>query len=128
MLPNQIEVITLFVQDIAAAKAFYRAIFAPEIVYEDAVSAVLGLSGTMVNLLASSEAPALVAPTQVGGAGEGPRMMLTVRVQDVDGVCEALRQRGVPLLNGPVDRPWGRRTAAFADPAGHVWEVAQVID
>ncbi len=31
------------------------------------------------------------------------------------------------LLNGPQDRPWGRRTAAFADPAGHVWELAHEI-
>jgi catechol 2,3-dioxygenase-like lactoylglutathione lyase family enzyme len=31
----------------------------------------------------------------------------------------------VELLNGPIDREWGVRTAAFADPDGHVWEVAQ---
>jgi uncharacterized glyoxalase superfamily protein PhnB len=31
----------------------------------------------------------------------------------------------VKLLNGPMDRPWGIRTAAFADPAGHVWEIAK---
>ena len=35
------------------------------------------------------------------------------------------RARGVELLNGPLDREWGVRTAAFADPDGHVWEVAQ---
>jgi hypothetical protein len=29
-------------------------------------------------------------------------------------------------VNGPVDRPWGRN-AAFADPAGHAWEVAQLL-
>ncbi|MET0609013.1 MAG: VOC family protein, partial [Gaiellaceae bacterium] len=28
---------------------------------------------------------------------------------------------------GPIDRPWGLRTAAFADPDGHVWEVAAKI-
>jgi uncharacterized glyoxalase superfamily protein PhnB len=33
----------------------------------------------------------------------------------------------VALLNGPIDRPWGRRTAAFADPAGNVWEIAQIL-
>ena len=35
------------------------------------------------------------------------------------------QSRGVELLNGPMDRPWGIRTAAFADPAGHIWEIAQ---
>jgi uncharacterized glyoxalase superfamily protein PhnB len=32
--------------------------------------------------------------------------------------------RGVKLLNGPIDRPWGPRTASFMDPAGHIWEIA----
>jgi len=31
---------------------------------------------------------------------------------------------GVGLLNGPVDRPWGMRTASFTDPGGHIWELA----
>jgi uncharacterized glyoxalase superfamily protein PhnB len=42
-------------------------------------------------------------------------------------VISELEQHSVKLINGPVDRPWGRRTAAFADPAGHVWEIAQVL-
>jgi lactoylglutathione lyase len=32
------------------------------------------------------------------------------------------------LLNGPVDRPWGVRTANFQDPAGHVWQIGQDLD
>jgi lactoylglutathione lyase len=39
-----------------------------------------------------------------------------------------LQEQGVTLRNGPVDRPWGRRTAAFTDPPGNVWEIAQLID
>jgi catechol 2,3-dioxygenase-like lactoylglutathione lyase family enzyme len=31
---------------------------------------------------------------------------------------------GVELLNGPMDRPWGNRTASFRDPGGHIWEIA----
>ena len=42
-------------------------------------------------------------------------------------VCGKLKTLGVQLLNGPQDRHWGRRTAAFADPAGHVWELAHEI-
>ena len=51
-------------------------------------------------------------------------MQLTIRVDDGDATCAMLVARGVQLLNGPVDRPWGIRTAAFVDPAGHIWEVA----
>ena len=54
--------------------------------------------------------------------------VMTIEVSDVDEVCEDLSRRGVELLNGPIDRSWGRRTASFVDPAGHVWEIAQSIE
>ncbi len=28
-------------------------------------------------------------------------------------------------LNGPMDRPWGVRTASFMDPAGYICEIAR---
>jgi catechol 2,3-dioxygenase-like lactoylglutathione lyase family enzyme len=57
----------------------------------------------------------------------GRRLRFTISVDDADAACAELTARGVTLLNGPVDRPWGQRTAAFADPAGHVREIAQAI-
>ncbi len=33
----------------------------------------------------------------------------------------------VELLNGPVNREWGMRTAGFTDPDGHIWEIAQKL-
>lgn len=124
---DRIEVITLFADDIDAARAFYRKVFAANVVYQDAVCSVLKFSGTMVNLLQTTEAPQLVDPSPVAASGSGSRVLLTIKVDDVDGVCADLRKLGIMLLNGPIDRPWGRRTAAFADPSGHVWEVAQEL-
>ena len=124
---NAIEVVTLFVDDIAQAKAFYENVFEAAVIYEDEVSRVLEFGGVMVNLLQASNAPQLVQPERVASATLGASMLLTIRVADVDAVCLTLQSRGVALLNGPIDRPWGRRTAAFADPSGHVWEVAQEI-
>ena len=43
---------------------------------------------------------------------------------DVDATVDELKSRGVELLSGPMDRPWGTRTASFRDPGGHIWEVA----
>jgi len=124
---NAVEVITLFVEDIAKAKAFYRKVFEAEVIYEDSVSQVLKFEGMMVNLLQETQAPQLVAPAPVAPAGAGSRVLLTIRVADVDATCRILESQGVIPLNGPVDRPWGRRTAAFADPSGHVWEVAHLL-
>ena len=42
-------------------------------------------------------------------------------------MCAELAGRGVSLLSGPADRPWGMRTVTFADPGGHIWEIAQEI-
>jgi uncharacterized glyoxalase superfamily protein PhnB len=55
----------------------------------------------------------------------GARLQLTITVDDVDALCAELSRRGVELLNGPMDRPWGIRTASFRDPAGHIWEIAK---
>ncbi len=120
-----LEVITFFVEDLLATKAFYADIFNAKIVYEDAVSCVFKLGNVMINLLQASEVPGLIAPAQHAKAGSGARALFTINVEDVDSVCAALSKHSVKLANGPIDRPWGRRTASFADPAGNLWEVAQ---
>lgn len=77
-----------------------------------------------IGLVQLDEAPELIAPAPVGGAGTAARMMLSLQVDDVDRACERLRGLGVDLLNGPHNRPWGPRTATFADPSGHCWELS----
>jgi catechol 2,3-dioxygenase-like lactoylglutathione lyase family enzyme len=124
---KELECITLFVEDLAGSKKFYLEIFDVKIVYEDPVSVVFKLESVMINLLRISEAPGLIVPAKVADSSAGQRLMFTVRVPNVDEVCGKLKTLGVQLLNGPLDRPWGRRTAAFADPAGHVWELAHEI-
>jgi lactoylglutathione lyase len=69
----------------------------------------------------------LIDPATVAGADTGSRFQLTIWVDDTDAVCAELASRGVKLLNGPIDREWGVRTASFSDPDGHIWEIAQQI-
>ena len=57
----------------------------------------------------------------------GSRFQLTIWVEDADAACVTLIARGVELSNGPIDRAWGMRTASFADPDGHIWEIAAQI-
>ncbi|MCO5176869.1 MAG: VOC family protein [Thermomicrobiales bacterium] len=116
--------ITLFVEDIEATKRFYQEIFEQPLMFEDSVSAAFKFGDLIVNLLANSEAEGLIGPALVATAAGGSRIQLTITVEDVDAVCADLVRRGVALINGPMDRPWGIRTACFRDPAGHVWEVA----
>jgi catechol 2,3-dioxygenase-like lactoylglutathione lyase family enzyme len=122
--PGGIAAITLFVEDLAAAKRFYSDVFQLPVFFEDDNSTVFKFGDTLVNLLEASEALALVAPATVATPDAGVRFQFTLGVDDVDAIVDELKSRGVELLNGPMDRPWGIRTASFRDPAGHIWEVA----
>jgi catechol 2,3-dioxygenase-like lactoylglutathione lyase family enzyme len=122
--PTGISAITLFVEDLDATKVFYRDVFGVPMTYEDEASAVFEFGSTLINLLKATEAVELIAPAPVGAADAGARMQFTMTVDDVDATSDELRRRGVELLNGPMDRPWGIRTASFRDPAGHIWEIA----
>jgi catechol 2,3-dioxygenase-like lactoylglutathione lyase family enzyme len=119
--------ITLFVADPQRSKAFYETAFDVPVVFEDESSAAFQFENTIVNLLATPAAHELIAPAAVGGPGGGARSQFTIWVGDANAACDELANRGVELLNGPIDREWGMRTAAFSDPDGHVWEVAQQL-
>lgn len=125
--PKRIGALTLFVEDLAAAKAFYGEVFGLPVYFEDADSAVFNFGNTLVNLLKATAAGELIEPAAVGSRDAGARFQVTVDVDDVDAVCGELGKRGVALLNGPINRPWGVRTATFIDPGGHVWEIAAPI-
>ena len=121
---GSVAAITLFAEDLAATKAFYAEVFELPLVHEDETSAAFRLGDTIVNVLTVSSAPELIDPAAVASPESGSRFQLTVGVDDVDAMCAILQERGVALVNGPVDRPWGIRTACFRDPAGHLWEIA----
>ncbi len=122
--PRLIDAITLFEEDLEAAKQFYQDAFGLPVIFEDDNSAVFKFGRTLINLLKISEAPELIAPATVAPREAGSRIQFTIGVDDVDAMCAELEHRGVKLLNGPMDRPWGIRTASFADPGGHIWEIA----
>jgi len=117
--------ITLVVEDLDAAREFYgRAFELPEHNFSGD-SAVFKFGDLLINLLEADKGPGLLDPVPVAPPDSGVRVQLTVPVDDVDAVAAGLVTRGVELLRGPEDRPWGPRTASFRDPAGHVWEIAQ---
>ncbi len=122
--PGAISAITLFTEDLAATKRFYQEVFGLPVHYEDDASVVFRFENTLINLLVASEATELIAPASIASPNAGARMQFTITVDDVDATCADLQARGVELLNGPIDRPWGIRTATFRDPAGHIWEIA----
>lgn len=124
---DSVGAITLFIEDRQRAKSFYKKAFDVEPVYEDENAVAFQFENMVVNLLVTREAHGLIGPAVVAEREAGARFQLTIWVDDTNAVCEELARRGIELLNGPIDRPWGLRTAAFADSDGHIWEVAGKI-
>ncbi len=119
-----INAVTLFAEDLGQMKEFYQRVFELPIHFEDADSVVFKFGDTLINILKISEADELIEPARVAARQSGSRFVITIGVKDVDAICASLLARGVQLLNGPMDRPWGSRTASFVDPAGCIWEIA----
>jgi lactoylglutathione lyase len=119
--------ITLFVEDPKRSKSFYHDVFDLSPIYEDEDAATFRFENALVNLLKMPAARELIDPAAVAGREAGSRFQLTIFVDDTNAVCAELATRGVGLLNGPIDREWGMRTASFTDPDGHIWEIAQEL-
>ncbi len=123
--PGGISAVTLFVEDLDATKRFYQEVFGLPIAFEDHDSAVFDFGNTIINLLRTTAAHDLIGPAQLASRAAGSRLQLTINVDNVDAMCAELVSRAVVLINGPMDRPWGIRTACFSDPGGHIWEIAK---
>ena len=123
--PKGIFAITIFVDDLQTTKEFYLRVFGLPVDYEDNNSAVFKFGDLLINLLKTTAAQDLIQPAAVADQDAGSRFVFTIHVDDVDAMCAELTARGVKLLNGPMDRTWGVRTASFIDPGGHIWEIAR---
>jgi catechol 2,3-dioxygenase-like lactoylglutathione lyase family enzyme len=122
--PKGIGAITLFVRDLPAAKEFYSKVFGLPVAVEEEDAAVFNFGNTLINLLHADSAAELVGSVGVASNDSGTRHVFTIEVEDVDAAHAELTSRGAEFLVPPTDRPWGARTASFADPDGHVWEIA----
>jgi catechol 2,3-dioxygenase-like lactoylglutathione lyase family enzyme len=123
----RVDAITLFTEDLERSRLFYSDVFGLPMVFEDDNSAVFKFENTIINLLKIPAAHELIEPGVVADPATGARVQFTIGVDDVDAACAELGSRGAELLNGPMNRPWGVRTASFTDPSGHIWEIASDI-
>jgi len=120
---REIGAITLFVPDLDRATAFYQEVFGLPANGMDAETSMFRFKNVFVFL--HQAATEQVTVPEVRAEAEKGVGQFAIIVDDVDAVCAELTARGVEVITGPADRPWGMRTVTFADPAGHFWEIAQ---
>jgi lactoylglutathione lyase len=121
-------VITLFVEDEQRSKEFYERVFDLAAVDEDHGTVIFRFDNLFLRLLRRDEAEReMLGQVTVGDPQSGTTVQLALRVEDTDARCAELAERGVSIVYGPVDRPWGVRNAGFVDPDGHLWQLGSDI-
>lgn len=122
----QISLVTLGVDDLAAATAFYEAIgfkksqsqTTPTVTFFKAGGVIFGLYGRE----ALSEDANASMGTQGKGAVAFAQNMQTE--QQVDDYLKKAEQAGATIIKPAQKVFWGGYSGYFADPEGHIWEVA----
>ena len=120
---RQIGAMTLLVPDLDQARTFYRDVFGLEVQDADADTLMVRFADMYVFLHRAASAP--VNPAEVIELAKTGAGQFAILVSDVDAVSAELTGNGMTPISGPADRDWGMRTVTFADPAGHIWEIAQ---
>ena len=99
--------------DLDRSLRFYRDVLGGTVAYEfpgpDGRTVYAGLDIGRSHLGIGQDAAAATAAGSVS---------LWIYVDDCDATVEHLRTAGVPILEEPVDQPWGERVALVEDPDG----------
>jgi len=123
----RISLITLGVTDLARSVRFYREGLGLPLREGGDVN-VVAFFETRGTWLALFPREALAADAGVPADGAGfPGFSLAHNVrtrEEVDTVLEQARTAGARLVKAAGDTAWGGYSGYFADPDGHLWEVA----
>ena len=118
----------LFVPDAGRAVAFYQDAFGAAELFRNTLpsGAVLFVELAIGEgrLLLSDETPSLgaLAPETIGGSP----VLLTLEVEDVDGVAERAVVAGAEVQIPVQEMFWGERYGVIRDPFGHRWALCTV--
>lgn len=126
-----IKVLTLGVDDLEAAMAFYRdglglsteGIVGTE--FEDGAVVFFEINDDMILALYPREALAKDAKVSVGETAPDFSIGHTVPSKaEVDAVMQQAESAGARITDPAHDRFWGGYSGYFQDPDGHLWEIA----
>jgi catechol 2,3-dioxygenase-like lactoylglutathione lyase family enzyme len=133
----RIHVITLAVDDLGRALAFYRdglgfdspgvvgTEFRDERTGANGAIAIFNLAGGLILTVYPRSELAKDAGVPLGApkTGEFSIGHAVASRPEVDALLAAAEAAGARLLDRPHDRPWGVYSGYFRDPDGHLWEV-----
>jgi catechol 2,3-dioxygenase-like lactoylglutathione lyase family enzyme len=124
MTPQRVTLITLGVADLDRARAFYAALgWTPAAAQDEVV--FYQMNGLVLGLFGKSD---LAADQGRPGAALGTGAMTLAQNFPTEAEVDAAYDRAIAAGATPLKRPekvfWGGYSGYFADPDGHVWELA----
>ncbi len=125
-MKQKLSIVTLGVADVMLARAFYeeKLGFVPTEATTETV-AFYDMGGCLLGLFQREE---LAKDASVTAKGSGFRGVTVAHNEPskeaVDDLFETLRKQGVEIVKEPEEVFWGGYSGYFADPDGHLWEVA----
>jgi uncharacterized protein len=123
-MEQRLSLLTLGVNDLARARAFYEALgWTTGAGPDDDV--VFFQAGGMIVALWSRASLAEDSGVEDGGGWGGVTPAYNTRSpEEVDAVIEEARRAGARIAREPAATFWGGYSGVFVDPEGHPWEVA----
>ncbi|GAA5124184.1 VOC family protein [Haloechinothrix salitolerans] len=120
---RRIDYVIWYVESLQRSVAFYRDVLGLEVRVEGDGYVEFTMDNTKFALFERGKLTELIGRP----GGNPPCGEIGFIVDDVDAEADRLRQTGVEILTGPVDRPWRERTVHIADPDGNIVEFAQKL-
>ncbi|MBS1940587.1 MAG: VOC family protein [Bacteroidetes bacterium] len=116
--------ITLGVADLERSKRFYTRVLGWKPMHDEAAIVMFLLNGMVLSLFVQE---ALMDDAQVKNDGRGARFTLAQCLrspEEVDALFARLLKHKVTITKMPKKVFWGGYSGYFADPDGHLWEIA----
>lgn len=119
--------ITLGVSDMGRSISFYKDILGLPLSKHSVENAVafFELNGTWLGLFSRAELAKDARVPNDGAGFDGVALAHNLKFEEeVKHFFEVLKSKGVPIAKEAVKADWGGFSGYFADPDGHLWEVA----
>jgi catechol 2,3-dioxygenase-like lactoylglutathione lyase family enzyme len=126
MLDPRVTLVTLGVDDLARARAFYAALGWREAAESQPGIAFFQLRGQALALYPRAALAADQGRALAPGSGAVTLAQNLGSAAAVDALTAEAAAAGAQVLRAPAATPWGGYVAYVADPDGHVWEFAHV--
>ena len=130
-MEQRVSMITLGVADLERARAFYEGVIGWAAAPGPLGIAFFDLGGIVFSLYPHDDLARDIKATDgaagIGGAGDYRGFALAHNVRsedDVDAIFSRLEEAGATIVKPPERAFWGGYSGYFADPDGHVWEIA----